>query len=90
MVVAVPITMAMRMPMRLMAMPVHLPIPMLMPLTRVALAVGARVFVEHEGLDGDGHRPGGHADAAEVYKVKAPQGNAVDDQHLAVHALVFL
>ena len=43
----------------------------------------ARVFVEHQRFDGDRHRVGRHADAAEVDVVEIPQHHAVDHQELA-------
>lgn len=70
-------------------MAVHVAIFVGMPFTRVRLAMGSGVFIKNQRLDRHGHGPGGHANATEVHKVKAPQSDAIDDQDFALHALVF-
>ena len=51
--------------------------------------MGPGVLIENQRLHRHGDGPGRHADATQIHKVKAPQGDAVDDQDFAVHALVF-
>ena len=71
-------------------MPMHVPIPMFMPVVHVGFTMCVRVFVEHQGLDGHWNGVGGHSDAAQINEIKAPKGHAIDDQDVALNARVFL
>ena len=66
-----------------MAVAVHHAVAVVMPVVDRLLPVGPRVLAEHQRLHRDRHRERGHADAAEVDEVEAPQRDAVDPQHLA-------
>jgi hypothetical protein len=70
----------------LVIMSVHLAVFMRVPLTRVRLAMRARIFVENQRLDSDGHCPRRHANASKVNKIEAPQRDAIDYQNFALYA----
>lgn len=72
-----------------MTVAMQLAVPMLVPFAAVGFAVCVWIFVEHQRLDRHRHREGGHANATQIDVIKAPKGDAVDDQDLAFDTLVF-
>ena len=60
------------------------------PVHGIRLAVRARIFAEDQRLDRDRHRHRRHPDPPEIDKVEAPQRDAVDHQHFAADARIFL
>ena len=72
-----------------MAVAMQLTISMIVPFTAVGFAVSVWVFVENQGLHGHRNGEGGHANATQIDVIKAPKGDAVDDQDLAFDTLVF-
>ena len=94
MIVGVMVVMVMRVPMSMrmclvVIMAVHLAVFVGMPLARIGFAMRTRIFIEDQGFDRDRHGPRRHANASQVDKVKAPQGDAINDQDFAFHPLVF-
>src|SRR5580698_3977341 len=64
-------------------MPVRMFVIMRMMMQPLAGPWPTRVLAEYERLDGDRHRVGRHADAAEVDVVEIHQDDAVDHQDFA-------
>src|SRR6266566_4085602 len=56
-----------------MIMPMVVAMIMVMMVDSLERTTALRVFVEHQGLDGDRHRIGRHPDAAEIDVIEIPQ-----------------
>jgi hypothetical protein len=90
MAVMVVVTMVMIVFIFFMRMSVHVTIAVFVPIVQIRFAVGMRVFIEDQGLHGHWHRVRGHSDSTQINEVKAPEGDSINDQDLALNTIVLL